>query len=278
MSSQQTLLIVIGALLGSLLLIWLIVRLVYSYFEEKVKETSEMYNRIVRLNQQYNLIFHDNLRTENNHQRVCSSKREFDNVSLDMEFQLFLEGKLNFFDALLVEVAENEMNYKKYLVSYEKHHILTTRDEIKKYRISYNIYNSIEEKLYAKERIEPILGISGSVYVSYTSPQGRNSYHKERNYTFEQIKVLVPQVHHALEYRKTQEYLRKLERSKVTASLRYDVIRRDASTCKLCNASINDGIKLHVDHIIPVSKGGKIELSNLQTLCERCNFGKTNKL
>lgn len=278
MGSQQTLLIVIGALIGSLLLIWLIVRLVYSYFEEKIKETSEMYNKIVRLNQQYNSIFHDNLTTENHHKRVCYSKREFDNVSLDMEFQLFLEQWLDFFDALLTRVAENEVNYKKYLVNYGKQHILATRNEVKKYRVPYNIYNSIEEKLYEKERIEPILSISGSVYVSYTSPAGRNSYHKERHYTFGQIKVLVPQVHQGLEYRKTQEYLRRLERSKVTASLRYDVIRRDNSTCKLCNASIEDGIKLHVDHIIPVSKGGKTELSNLQTLCERCNLGKTNKL
>ena len=36
-------------------------------------------------------------------------------------------------------------------------------------------------------------------------------------------------------------------------------------------------VKLHVDHIKPVSKGGKTELSNLRTLCERCNLGKSDK-
>ncbi len=34
---------------------------------------------------------------------------------------------------------------------------------------------------------------------------------------------------------------------------------------------------LHVDHIIPRSKGGKDELDNYQTLCHICNIGKSNK-
>ena len=38
-----------------------------------------------------------------------------------------------------------------------------------------------------------------------------------------------------------------------------------------------DGVKLHVDHIVPVSRGGKSVMSNLQTLCEDCNCGKGNR-
>lgn len=34
--------------------------------------------------------------------------------------------------------------------------------------------------------------------------------------------------------------------------------------------------KLHVDHIKPWSKGGTTEYGNLQTLCEKCNLGKSN--
>jgi 5-methylcytosine-specific restriction endonuclease McrA len=33
-----------------------------------------------------------------------------------------------------------------------------------------------------------------------------------------------------------------------------------------------------MDHIVPVSKGGKTEESNLQTLCRRCNRTKARKL
>ena len=38
-----------------------------------------------------------------------------------------------------------------------------------------------------------------------------------------------------------------------------------------------NNIILHVDHIIPRSKGGKDEMTNYQTLCDICTIGKSNK-
>ena len=35
-------------------------------------------------------------------------------------------------------------------------------------------------------------------------------------------------------------------------------------------------IELHVDHIMPYSKGGETVIENLQTLCSDCNLGKSN--
>ena len=35
---------------------------------------------------------------------------------------------------------------------------------------------------------------------------------------------------------------------------------------------------LEIDHIIPVSKGGLTEESNLQTLCWKCNRSKSDKI
>lgn len=46
---------------------------------------------------------------------------------------------------------------------------------------------------------------------------------------------------------------------------------------RTCGRGREDGVKLHVDHIVPVSRGGKSVMSNLQTLCEDCNCGKGNR-
>ena len=69
-----------------------------------------------------------------------------------------------------------------------------------------------------------------------------------------------------------------IERAKLSASLRYDILKRDGFKCQICGATIKDGVKLHVDHIFPVSKGGKTEPNNLRTLCDKCNLGKSDKI
>ena len=60
--------------------------------------------------------------------------------------------------------------------------------------------------------------------------------------------------------------------------LRFLVMRKDNFSCCFCGASPakNPSINLHIDHIVPWSKGGETLLTNLQTLCEQCNIGKSN--
>ncbi|MBQ8289234.1 MAG: HNH endonuclease [Clostridia bacterium] len=64
------------------------------------------------------------------------------------------------------------------------------------------------------------------------------------------------------------------ERKRMSPKLRYEILKRDNFTCVLCGASREDGAVLEVDHIYPISKGGKTERSNLRTLCRDCNRGK----
>lgn len=67
------------------------------------------------------------------------------------------------------------------------------------------------------------------------------------------------------------------EHARVTRAMRYEVLRRDNFRCVRCGRGAKDGVKLHVDHIVPVSRGGKSTMRNLQTLCEDCNLGKGNR-
>ena len=64
----------------------------------------------------------------------------------------------------------------------------------------------------------------------------------------------------------------------ISLRLRFLVMKRDNFKCKICGKSpaIDSSIILHVDHIIPWSRGGETVLDNLQTLCSKCNLGKSN--
>lgn len=59
--------------------------------------------------------------------------------------------------------------------------------------------------------------------------------------------------------------------------LRFRVLSRDAFTCQYCGRKAPDVI-LPVDHVLPVSKGGKTVEDNLVTACQECNLGKSDTI
>lgn len=60
--------------------------------------------------------------------------------------------------------------------------------------------------------------------------------------------------------------------------LRFHVMKRDNFCCVQCGSSPakDSSVQLHIDHIQPWSIGGQTTLDNLQTLCIKCNLGKSN--
>lgn len=64
----------------------------------------------------------------------------------------------------------------------------------------------------------------------------------------------------------------------INTRLRFIVLQRDNFKCCACGASPakDPAVVLHVDHIKPWSKGGETEIDNLQTLCSKCNLGKSD--
>lgn len=73
------------------------------------------------------------------------------------------------------------------------------------------------------------------------------------------------------------QYHSKNQRKLMTPKLRREIAERDGYICQNCGKYMPDGVGLHIDHIIPVSKGGKTVPSNLQVLCSKCNGRKGNR-
>lgn len=62
--------------------------------------------------------------------------------------------------------------------------------------------------------------------------------------------------------------------------LRFRILLRDRFTCRSCGKSpaTSPGTELHVDHMVPWSKGGQTVVEYLRTMCSQCNIGRSNVL
>lgn len=64
----------------------------------------------------------------------------------------------------------------------------------------------------------------------------------------------------------------------ISERMRFRILLRDGFSCRKCGKSPMKeiGVELHVDHILPWSKGGETVEENLETKCLKCNLGKGN--
>ena len=86
--------------------------------------------------------------------------------------------------------------------------------------------------------------------------------------------------HNDPEYRKTKRD--RIERSKHFGSTRLELIQylyiKQKAKCGICGELLQYSDDLHIDHIIPVNKNGKNELSNFQLAHAFCNMSKGNSI
>lgn len=199
----------------------------------------------------------------------CESKAEYDRFDFQKFFEEVVEHHIDDLRARLNAAKRNELK----LISFEQ-------DVAQLPRSAYKAKGWIAEEDALCEALQPkpTCGFKLRIDVFYVSPKGRNSYEKKKVYSGADVLSSWNAIQKRRAEEKTRQEQIRRERSKVTPGLRYEVMQRDGCRCQICGSSQSDGVKLHVDHIIPVSKGGKTTMANLQTLCDRCNLGKSDKL
>ena len=72
--------------------------------------------------------------------------------------------------------------------------------------------------------------------------------------------------------------------NKISKTKRERILKRDNYTCQICGKKvIYEGVNFYspdfynIDHIIPLSKGGKNSDDNLRVTCRKCNCSKGNR-
>jgi uncharacterized protein YozE (UPF0346 family) len=177
-------------------------------------------------------------------ERYYKSLREWEILRKKYPNQYFRpEGTLNLFDHLVHKIPAKKGHFYKWLIK-------------------------------QKKRDDPIGDLALDVKRDKSFPIATESLKELESYLFH--KMAIDEAIQALN-EAYKEFKQKKPRDTISLSLRFDIFRRDNYKCQICGRSIPDGIKLEIDHKVPVKKGGKTDATNLWTLCFDCNRGKATK-
>lgn len=271
-----TLFLSIFVLIGASVVIFFVCFYTHTKKKEIVLQNSERIKALMVINSKTNF---KTINSSLTYKHSCKSKHQLDNYQIDDFFISVILSDEALFNNIVYIIEYNRKEYDSYIRTISNIKSTATEEYCKNFKIKLDSFLKLEEKLFVASILEkPVLYAYIHCIVSFCSPKGRSYYKKEKTYDFDWIKYFIGVAKRTKSTQEAHQLQIKAERAKMTDSLRYDILKRDNFRCQICGATAQDGVKLHVDHIVPVSKGGKSVPSNLRVLCERCNLGKSDKM
>ena len=246
-----------------------------SKYKKFVLSNSESIQKMDELNRKYTFIVYES---------KISLYHRFDNKSYWNKTETIaylsreIRNNLEAWFKLRSNIESNRELLNEYKSDIEKIKTNIPADVCASKKMKYKKCLKVESKIFNEKIQDPDTDVTITVKLRYVSRKGKVDLSKSNTFGYIELIRILDSVSTSRVDRKTYERLALAERAMLSDSMRYDVLRRDGFRCVLCGMSSKDGAMLHVDHIIPVSKGGKSVMSNLRTLCEKCNIGKSNKI
>lgn len=137
-----------------------------------------------------------------------------------------------------------------------------------------------ETALFKKQTLTPPIKFALTVTLKCATMSGNVYARKQKLFSTEEINNLYRRLNNRrgtfYNDREIWDALCRVERGKVSNKMRFSIYDRDGYRCRRCGISQHYA-PLEIDHIIPISKGGKSTYDNLQTLCRKCNKEKGNQ-
>lgn len=246
-------------------------------YRKFILENSITFGKLRDVNDKYyffNLVNYDMSNTYDN--------QDFYN---DMSCRDYLTYQLQFkkkeISEQIFKAEKNRENYRKYrdeIKSINK--IGTFRDDTGKLNKEKLI--KTEKKICNKTALSPSLDYSVKVTLYCSKINGRKYEGKSQIFSSDDILFIISKgiddkIGQFYKNKDVWDSICRVERGKVSNGMRFSIYKRDGYRCRMCGIS-DRFANLEVDHIIPISKGGKSTYDNLQTLCHRCNVQKGNSM
>ena len=137
---------------------------------------------------------------------------------------------------------------------------------------------SKEQKIFKDTIIKPLTQLTIKVTLESTNINGAYKDSKTAVFSANNIKHVIERASQKngdfFVNEDIWQSICRVERGKVSNKMRFAIYQRDGNRCRRCGSRYD----LEVDHIFPISKGGKSTMDNLQTLCHSCNSAKSNTI
>lgn len=248
-----------------LFIIFFIINILYTSY---VKKNSISISKLTALNNDYKFDY-TKYKFKENH----TTKYKYDRDTPHKYMHRHIYDNLDMYtDYIVANIKQNMVSYTSYNELYDELNFNIIKNDNNRSAGFIRKVNKLYKKYKHKKPTSFI-----SYIIMYQSPKGRNTYSQNDIFLIETIEYEIDIIKKEIEHKNSRQVQIKRERSIITPGLSYNIFKRDSFKCKICGSKESDGVKLHVDHIIPISKGGLSNESNLQTLCDTCNLGKSNK-
>lgn len=222
----------------------------------------------------------------------------FDLVNYDMSNTYDNQDFYN--DISCLDYLTYQLQFKKKEISEQIFKAEKNRENYRKYRDEIKSINEIgafrndtgklnkekliktEKKICNKTALSPSLDYSVKVTLYCSKINGRKYEGKSQIFSSDDILFIISKgiddkIGQFYKNKDVWDSICRVERGKVSNAMRFSIYKRDGYRCRMCGIS-DRFANLEVDHIIPISKGGKSTYDNLQTLCHRCNVQKGNSM
>lgn len=269
---------IIVGIIAAIVLIWITIFFIYYLTQKKyhdfILENSICLKQLEEINHHYNFypyISFDQFHTYDN-------EKLFDTIScMDYLIYQLQYIKKSLFNQIN-KINTNNLQYSKYLNE------IQTVLQLGQYsspikKLNLDKLMSIEHKVIEKHIYTPITQFYLTVTLYCSTISGKVYCKKSEIFSANDIFSLEKRLNNRTgNFYNDHEIwaaLCRVERGKVSNRMRFLIYERDGYRCRKCGIS-GRYTQLEIDHIIPISKGGKSTYDNLQTLCHKCNVEKGN--
>ncbi len=181
----------------------------------------------------------------------------------------FRKGKNQCKECIKEHIKEYNKKNKEHIKEYKKEYNKKNKEYLNEKCKEYNKKNKEHIKEYNKKNKEHIKEYKKEYYQK--NKEHIKEYYKEYNKEY----CKTDRGKQVIKNRSHKRRALKRKASVHTISAKFMRKLDNILFCCHCGCKLTER---HIDHIIPLSRGGRHSEGNLQVLCPRCNLSKHNKL